>query len=43
VNLDRVQGLELQRMGEPEVVLKSGRCLRLSRRYRKRFRERLRA
>jgi two-component system, LytTR family, response regulator len=41
VNLDRVQGLELQSTGEHDVILKSGRCLRLSRRYRKRVRERL--
>ncbi|MGQ0659742.1 LytR/AlgR family response regulator transcription factor [Sphingosinicella sp.] len=41
VNLDRVQGLELQSNGEHEIILKSGRCLRLSRRYRKQVRERL--
>lgn len=41
VNLDRVHGLELQSSGEQEVVLKSGRSLRLSRRYRKRIRDRL--
>jgi two-component system, LytTR family, response regulator len=41
VNLDRVLGLELQSGGEYEVVLKSKVRLRLSRRYRKRLRDRL--
>jgi two-component system, LytTR family, response regulator len=41
VNLDRIGGLELQAGGEYEVVLKSKVRLRLSRRYRKRLRERL--
>ena len=42
VNLDRIQGLELQSGGEYEVVLKSKVRLRLSRRFRKRLQERLR-
>jgi len=40
-NLDRIQGLELQRSGEYQVVLKSGVRLRLSRRYRKRLQDRI--
>jgi two-component system LytT family response regulator len=43
VNLDRVQGLELQAGGEYEVVLKSKARLRLSRRFRKRLEDRLAA
>jgi two-component system, LytTR family, response regulator len=43
VNLDRIQGLELQSGGEYEVVLKSGVRLRLSRRFRKRLQERMEA
>ena len=43
VNLERVQGLELQSGGEYEVVLKSKVRLRLSRRFRKRLQERLEA
>ncbi len=41
VNLDRVRGLELQDSGEYEVVLAPQTRLRLSRRYRKRFQDRL--
>lgn len=41
VNIDQVQGLELQSSGEYEVVLKSRVRLRLSRRFRKRIQERL--
>jgi two-component system, LytTR family, response regulator len=41
VNLDRVRGLELQDNGEYEVVLDSMTRLRLSRRYRKHFQDRL--
>jgi two-component system, LytTR family, response regulator len=41
VNLDRIQGLELQRSGEYEVVLKSKDRLRLSRRFRKRLQDRM--
>jgi two-component system LytT family response regulator len=41
VNLDRIQGLELQSSGDYEVVLKSGARLRLSRRFRKRLQERM--
>jgi two-component system LytT family response regulator len=41
VNLDRIQGLELQSGGEYEVLLKSDVRLRLSRRYRKRFQDRM--
>ena len=41
VNLDRIQGLELQSGGEYEVILKSRVRLRLSRRYRKRFQDRM--
>jgi two-component system, LytTR family, response regulator len=43
VNLDRIQGLELQSGGEYEVVLKSKVRLRLSRRFRKRLQERMEA
>ena len=41
VNLDRIQALELQDTGDYEVVLKSKARLRLSRRFRKRLRDRL--
>jgi two-component system LytT family response regulator len=41
VNVDRIQGLELQSGGEYEVVLKSKARLKLSRRYRKRLQDRL--
>jgi two-component system LytT family response regulator len=41
VNLDRIQGLELQSGGEYEVVLKSKVRLRLSRRFRKRLEDRM--
>jgi two-component system LytT family response regulator len=41
VNLDRIQGLELQSGGEYEVVLKSKARLKLSRRFRKRLQERM--
>ena len=41
VNLERIHGLELQTSGEYEVVLRSKIHLRLSRRYRKRLRERM--
>jgi two-component system, LytTR family, response regulator len=41
VNLDRIQGLELQSGGDYEVLLKSGARLRLSRRFRKRLQERM--
>src|ERR1700677_4389435 len=41
VNLDRIHGLELQSDGEYEVVLRSKLRLRLSRRFRKRLRDRL--
>ena len=41
VNLERVQGLELQSTGEYEVVLKSRVRLALSRRYRKRLQLRM--
>ena len=41
VNLDRIRGLQLQSSGEYEVVLRSKERLRLSRRYRKRFQERM--
>ena len=37
VNLERIQGLELQSGGDYEVVLKGGARLRLSRRFRKRL------
>jgi two-component system, LytTR family, response regulator len=43
VNLERIQGLELQSGGEYEVVLKSEVRLRLSRRFRKRLQERMEA
>jgi len=43
VNLDRVIGLELQSGGDYEVVLAGGARLRLSRRYKRGFQERLRA
>jgi two-component system, LytTR family, response regulator len=43
VNLERIQGLELQSGGEYEVVLKSKARLRLSRRFRKRLQDRLAA
>ena len=42
VNLTRIHALELHKEGEYEVVLKSGVRLRLSRRFRKRLRERMR-
>ena len=41
VNLERIQGLELQSSGEYEVVLKTKVRLRLSRRYRKRLQDRM--
>jgi two-component system, LytTR family, response regulator len=41
VNLDRIQGLELQTEGEYEVVLTTKARLRLSRRFRKRLQDRL--
>jgi two-component system LytT family response regulator len=41
VNLDRIQGLELQNGGEYEVVLKSRVRLQLSRRFRKTLEERM--
>jgi two-component system LytT family response regulator len=41
VNVDRIQGLELQSGGEYEVVLKSKARLKLSRRYRKQLQDRL--
>ncbi len=41
VNLDRIEGLELQSSGEYEVVLRSGVRLRLSRRFRKRLQDRM--
>jgi len=41
VNLERIHGLELQRSGEYEVVLKSKVRLRLSRRFRKRLQDRM--
>jgi two-component system, LytTR family, response regulator len=41
VNLERIRGLELQPGGEYEVVLKSKVRLRLSRRFRKRLRDRM--
>jgi two-component system LytT family response regulator len=43
VNLDRIHALELQNGGEYEVVLKSKDRLRLSRRFRKRFQDRMAA
>jgi two-component system, LytTR family, response regulator len=41
VNLERIEGLELQSGGEYEVVLKSKVRLKLSRRFRKRLQERI--
>jgi two-component system LytT family response regulator len=41
VNLERVRGLELKESGEYEVVLDSKIRLKLSRRFRKRFQDRL--
>jgi two-component system LytT family response regulator len=41
VNLARIHRLELHKEGEYEVVLKSGTRLQLSRRFRKRLRDRL--
>jgi two-component system, LytTR family, response regulator len=41
VQLDRIQGLELQSAGDYEVILKSNVRLRLSRRFRKRLQDRL--
>ena len=41
VNLDRIHALELQNGGDYEVVLKSRVRLRLSRRFRKRFQDRM--
>jgi two-component system LytT family response regulator len=41
VNLDRIQGLELQNGGEYEVVLRTQARLRLSRRFRKGLQDRL--
>jgi two-component system LytT family response regulator len=41
VNLERIRGLELQPGGEYEVLLRSKVRLRLSRRYRKRLRDRM--
>jgi hypothetical protein len=41
VDLERVRGLELQESGEYEVVLDSKIRLKLSRRFRKRFQDRL--
>jgi len=41
VNLDRIRGLELQKGGEYEVVLKTQVRLRLSRRFRKALQDRL--
>jgi two-component system, LytTR family, response regulator len=43
VNVERIQGLELQIAGEYEVVLKSNVRLRLSRRFRKRLQDRMAA
>ena len=43
VNVDRIRALELQSGGEYEVVLQSGARLRLSRRYRKRLQDRMKA
>jgi two-component system, LytTR family, response regulator len=43
VNVERIQGLELQNAGEYEVLLKSGVRLRLSRRFRKRLQDRMAA
>jgi two-component system LytT family response regulator len=41
VNLDRIEGLELQGGGEYEVALKSNVRLKLSRRFRKRLQDRM--
>jgi DNA-binding LytR/AlgR family response regulator len=41
VNLERVRGLELHESGEYEVVLDSNIRLKLSRRFRRRFQDRL--
>ena len=41
VNVERIRALELQTSGEYEVVLQSKVRLRLSRRYRKRFQDRM--
>ena len=41
VNLDRIQGLELNDDGEYEVLIENGARLRLSRRYRKQLQSRL--
>ena len=41
VNLERVRSLELREDGEYEVVLEGGQRLRMSRRYRKTFLERM--
>jgi two-component system LytT family response regulator len=41
VNLDRIHGLEVQSDGEYEVILRSKVRLRLSRRFRKRLRDRM--
>jgi len=41
VNLERVRALELREDGEYEVVLEGGQRLRMSRRYRKTFLERM--
>jgi two-component system LytT family response regulator len=41
VDLERVRGLELQESGEYEVVLDSKIRLKVSRRFRKRFQDRL--
>lgn len=43
VKLDRIHGLQLQNGGDYEVILKSKARLRLSRRFRKRLQDRLRA
>jgi two-component system, LytTR family, response regulator len=43
VNLDRIQGLELQSGGEYQVALETGVRLRLSRRFRKRLQDRIAA
>jgi two-component system, LytTR family, response regulator len=43
VNCEKVRGLELQRGGEYEVALQSNVRLQLSRRFRGRFQERMRA
>jgi two-component system, LytTR family, response regulator len=41
VNLNRVRGLKLDEDGDYTVLLESGTCLRLSRRYRKQLQSRL--